>query len=230
MDKLASVGARAISIPLIHIAPPRDGYSALDEAILNLSRYNGIIFSSQNTVDSFFSRLERAKKDLCHLPNVIAAVGPATKSALIERGVDKVIEASEPGSYGLIAVLEELKLEGQRFLFPQACGGREEVTNWLLVQGAVVDVVEAYQTHLPHHIDHQKLIDLIERGGADIILFASPSAVKNFIDVVGEQRAKKFSLECAVVPIGPITEETVRGYGMRVDGETNRAMRSLHFF
>jgi uroporphyrinogen-III synthase len=193
MEKLAALDVRTISIPLVEIVPASDGYRVLDESIQNLSSYDGMIFSSKNGVDHFWGRFERAGFDLNSLPKTIAAVGPVTKAALARRGVEEVIEAEVPGSSGLIAALEKCELCNERFLFPRARDGRDEVVEWLRTNGCTVDVVEAYQTILPQDIDRERLISLIDQDEIDAAIFASQSAARNFIRIVGKDRVVKFS-------------------------------------
>jgi uroporphyrinogen III methyltransferase/synthase len=196
MKKLENASnMRVIFIPLIQITPASDGYHALDKSICNLSSYDGLIFSSTNGVDHFYDRLELAGLDLNSLPRMIAAVGPMTKAALIERGVEEVIEAEEPGSSGLIKALKKIGLKEKKFLFPRARDGRDDVVEWLRKRGCAVEVVEAYHTILSKDLDYKRLIDLIDQDEIDQAVFASQSAVKNFIKVIGKDRAVKFSQE-----------------------------------
>src|SRR3972149_6538576 len=84
-DKLAAHGAEPILFPTIEIAP-MDDYSALDQAIAALDKYQWIIFTSVNGVAAFWYRLTVVGASL--VPALkIAAIGPATAQALAKRGV-----------------------------------------------------------------------------------------------------------------------------------------------
>jgi uroporphyrinogen III methyltransferase/synthase len=57
----------------------------------------------------------------------------------------------------------------------------------------------------------------VRAGEVDALTFTSSSTVKNFCDVVGPLETTTTS----VISIGPVTSETARALGMRVDTEAD---------
>ena len=86
--------------------------------------------------------------------------------------------------------------------------GRQELVDALRKEGAIVDVVEAYQT-LPTDVSPQELLASLNQG-IDAVLFFSPSAVESFfskIDVT-DPLLKKISF----VPIGKTTTQCLQSF------------------
>jgi len=87
-EQLTALGASCIETPVIRIAPPADGYAALDHAIDEIHVYQWLIFTSTNGVEHFFARLAHAEKDTRALGYAkVAAIGSATAEALCAHGI-----------------------------------------------------------------------------------------------------------------------------------------------
>ena len=80
-DRLRSLGADAIELPVISIQPPEDP-GPLDRALGHLSLYDWVIFTSVNGVQHFVDRLDRSDHDLRSFQARICAIGPATRQAI----------------------------------------------------------------------------------------------------------------------------------------------------
>ncbi len=206
-DKLAAQGAIPIVFPTIEIAP-LDDYTALDRAIRHLAQYQWIIFTSVNGVKSFWERLDAVGAGL--MPTLrVAAIGPATASALQAHDVTITLI---PDEYVAEAIIESIgAVQGQRILLPRADIAREALAVELQQRGAIVDEIAAYRT-LPAQPDTDGLIEL--RRGVDVITFASSSTVRNFIALVGQTAIQPGT---RIACIGPITANTARELGLRVD-------------
>ena len=84
---LRKLGAQVIEIPFIEIRKPRS-YKPLDAALKRLREYDWLILTSVNGVEALWERLKKlglSNRQLRHLK--IAAIGPATKKAIEERGL-----------------------------------------------------------------------------------------------------------------------------------------------
>ncbi len=85
--QLRALGAEAIELPTIRIAPPED-WAPLDATIATLAVFDWIVFTSVNGVGHFWARLEAAGLDARALHGVrLAAIGPATAAELEARGL-----------------------------------------------------------------------------------------------------------------------------------------------
>jgi uroporphyrinogen-III synthase len=227
-DKLAALGAEPILFPTIEIAPV-DDYSALDQAIAALDKYQWVIFTSVNGVAAFWKRLDLTglrEADLSGLR--FAAIGPATAHALEKRGVRAAFIPEEYVAEAIVAGIDNV--EGQWILLPRADIAREALAEELGRRGAIVHEIAAYRT-LPAAPDPQGLTEL--RRGVDAITFTSSSTVRNFVLLLsgntkyidaanyrrmGHNGAPMPSLNhTAIACIGPITAQTAREVGLPVD-------------
>jgi uroporphyrinogen III methyltransferase/synthase len=211
--QLRALGAEAIELPTIRIAPP-DDWAPLDEAIVGLDNYHWIIFTSVNGVRYFWERLDSAGLDARNLHGVkLAAIGPATAAELGSRGlrVDYV-----PDEYVAEAVAAGLgEVQGQHVLLPRADIARPALAELLRKGGAQVVEVSAYRTVQPE-IEPDELRNLLT--GVTVATFTSSSTVRNLAAMAeGAGLDLTQSLQDAVVAcIGPITAETARGLGLPV--------------
>ncbi len=208
-DQLAAQGAVPIVFPTIEIAPLADP-ALLDEAIRHLDQYHWIIFTSVNGVKAFWDRLDLSGfQNLTGLVGRIAAIGPATAQALESHGVTVTLI---PDEYIAEAIIDKIgEVRGQRILLPRADIAREALAIELRQRGALVDEIAAYRT-LPAAPDPIGLAEL--QRGVDVITFTSSSTVRNFVRLVGQDVIVPHTF---IACIGPITANTARELGLRVD-------------
>ncbi|OGQ22494.1 MAG: hypothetical protein A3I05_07755 [Deltaproteobacteria bacterium RIFCSPLOWO2_02_FULL_44_10] len=205
-------GASVLHIPFIEITDPSDHYATLDEALASLFQYHWILFTSGNAVARFFSRPHApCGKDLS---SRVAAVGPETAKLLHDLDVHDMIIAETPSAEGLLEILRNYSFEGKRVLFPRAKEGRDMLVQGLEKRGAIVDVVETYQTIFPKDFDHEQFIHLMDEGKLDVVHFASPSAVKHFMQMILERGLQEKMCRLQFLAIGSTTETTLRNYGI----------------
>jgi uroporphyrinogen-III synthase len=211
VEQLTALGAEAVDFPTIEIAPPEDT-NRLDRAIARLAEYSWVIFTSVNGVAAFWERLRAlGKEDAAGQGMRAAAIGPATAGALAERGVTP---AFVPGEYVAEAILPGLgDVSGKRILLPRAEIARKALFDALVQAGAMPEEIAVYRT-LPGKPDAAAWAEL--ECGVDAVTFTSSSTVRNFAALVGE-RAGVLLGEAVVACIGPVTAETVRECGWRVD-------------
>lgn len=208
-DKLSALGAQPILFPTIEIAP-LDEYSSLDRAIASLDQYHWVIFTSVNGVDAFWKRLNIVEARHASPPLKVAAIGPATARALHKNGVRPELI---PDEYVAEAILEKIgDVKDKWILLPRADIAREALAVELSNRGAIVHEIVAYRT-LPSAIDPNGLAEL--QRGVDAITFTSSSTVRNFVALV--DRSSIRSWQSVIACIGPITAQTARDVGLRVD-------------
>ena len=213
-EQLNEFGADVIEFPTIRIEPP-ESWLPLDEAILNLEKYDWIVFTSVNGVENFKSRLMEKGYDLRQLKGIkIAAIGPATAGCLKRFGISADLQ---PEKYVAEVLFEEFKkrtkIRGENFLLPRAEQARVLLKEKLVSSGAYVDEVVAYRT-IPETGCNETIIEDIRSGNVNIITFASSSTVTNFIKLIGKDqidRLEKVDIAC----IGPITKQTAAEFGLK---------------
>lgn len=203
--RLKSEGAKVIRLPLIKIKDPADKFKSMDQAFEYLDKYSWVLFTSQNGVKKFFGRL-KSKKIKIKLPK-IAVVGPGTAKAVRMFGYKPILmPKKEFSSFGLLSEFKRIDVKKVRILFPRAKEGLDVLVNGLRKRGAVIDVVEAYET-VPVKINSRKI-------DPDVIFFSSPSAVKSFVKNFGVELLKKSEISC----VGKTTENAL----LRFFGEFRR--------
>ena len=208
--RLWEAGAEPIVAPAIAIGPPSDPQAARD-AVAQVRDYAWVAFTSRNGVDAFFDRLGELGRDARALGDVkIAAIGPKTAEALAARGIRVDLVPPEYVNEAVAAELLAHTAAGDRVLVFRAEEAREVLPQTLRDLGRVVDVVAAYATR---PIDDPDLGAKAER--ADIVTFTSSSTVGGFIHNV--PAAARLLAGKTVAAIGPITAQTARDAGIRVD-------------
>ena len=220
-DELRQLGAAVIEIPFIEIHKPRS-FKPLDTALTNLAAYDWLILTSANGVEAMWERMRKRRVSnaaLDHPHLRIAAIGPATKKAIEQRGgkVDVV-----PKEYVAESVVRSLKnkVKGERVLLVRAKVARDVIPRELRKAGALVDVVEAYETVVPQ-TSRRRLQAALKHAGKrpHVVTFTSSSTVRNFMQLLGvEKRARHRALAgIRMASIGPVTSATLREFGLPVD-------------
>jgi uroporphyrinogen III methyltransferase/synthase len=218
-ERLERLGAEAIEFPTIGIRPPED-FGPLDAAIDDFDSFDWLIFTSVNGVEAFVERLEHHGLDVRAVPRgaKIAAIGPATAKKIRDLGLRVDVVPQEFRAEALIESVTGASLAGLRILIPRARVAREILPEKLREAGAEVVVPPAYESH-PSLEGRDRLAKRIGKGEVDCVTFTASSTVENFIRAFGAEDAARLLAQTRVACIGPITAETARGHGIRVDAE-----------
>ena len=217
-NKLRNLGATTIEIPMIEIVPPSDTDS-MDSSIRNLSKYDWVIFTSVHGVEFFLQRMAILQIPISCLCSVrIAAIGSATSAAIQSIGRSPDYVPSRFLSENIAAGLDGL--QGKRVLLPRADIASKKLPLLLRDKGASVDEVVAYRTVLPRELTRDRLKSVLKTG-VDVIIFTSPSTVRNFANALGHASVTKDLSNVRIACIGPVTAEAARQLGMAVDVVAN---------
>ncbi len=213
--RLCELGAEVIEFPTIAIEPPSD-YAPMDRAIEQLHSYEWLFFTSVNGVEFFFNRLRQLGKNSHALEHLkVVAIGPQTSGRLEREGVHVRFVPAKYQAEGILEELNPSQIRGCRILLPRAAKAREILPETLRQWGAIVDVVEAYQTVLPQN-HRSSLNELLEQNRIDMILFTSSSTVVNFVQLLEAQDLARRLQGVIVGCIGPITAQTAIDNGLAV--------------
>jgi uroporphyrinogen III methyltransferase/synthase len=214
--QLERFGAVIYYLPAINIVPP-ENFEAMDRSIKNIHTFDWLIFTSANAVRGFLDRMIAQGRDVRDLKGVrICTVGTSTARKLQTWGIRADLIPDKFTGEGVIEALEkETKLQGKRFLLPRAEKAREIIPESLAQAGAKVTVATAYR-NLPPEIDPEALQEILINRKADLIVFTSPSNVKNFIRSVEKEGLQDAVSKIKVVCIGPVTAKTARKAGLQV--------------
>jgi uroporphyrinogen-III synthase len=222
--ELRKLGADVLEIPFIEIRKPHS-FHPLDSALKNLADYDWLILTSVNGVDAMWERMSKLRLSAKHVEHLhIAAIGPATKKAIEQRGVRVDVV---PKKYIAESVVRSLRrrVKGKRVLLVRAKVARDVIPRELREAGAHVDVVEAYETVVPQS-SRVRLRTALKnpRRRPHVVTFTSSSTVRNFVELLagsGARRLKRSDYAridgVHFASIGPVTSATLRELGLPVD-------------
>ena len=212
---LRSLGASVIEIPFIEIRKPSSFQSArrraqesqnLRLADSHQRQWRG---SDVGTPAEISSHAQDTSKHL-----QIAAIGPATKQALVKNGLKVKMVPEEYVAESVVKGLRD-KVNGKRVLLVRAKVARDVIPKELRAVGAEVDVVEAYETVVP-----EKSRRAPARFDEGLRPSAAPCNLYQFLDgaklcrtcwVQPKARAMK---NVQLASIGPVTSATLRELGL----------------
>ena len=220
---LEHLGAEIISLPTISFAPPED-WRTLDEQLRQLDLFDAILFLSKNAVRTIFDRCAQLgiKCEMLQSSNrFIGAVGQSTARALEEKGLHVNYIAKEGTGESLVLDLRE-SLGGRRVLLPRSDRGDERIPKALREAGAKVTEVIGYRTTPATNLD-AAILARIRRAEVDAVIFASPSAFRNFRAAIGATEAEELSFRIDFVAIGPTTARAIRDSRARVAVQAEEA-------
>jgi len=206
---LSKRGADVIEIPTIRIEEPDDRIE-FAAAVSDVHTYDWLVFSSPNGVERFFEAFFKAYDDARCIGGVrIAAVGPATARKIREYryAVDLIPEDKYVAEGLLDTFAKRENIENQTILWVRGEGARETLSNGLTALGGIVDECIAYKT-VAETEDPTGGRKRLETEGADVITFASSSAVKHFFDL-----GIKLPEDIKFVSMGPVTTATLTAHG-----------------
>ena len=213
-EELNARGARVRLLPLVSFAPP-ENCDALDRALAGIETFDWILFTSVNAVQAVERRgneLQRGLDSARKLPRA-AAVGPVTADAAEAAGFSVEYVAADHSGAGLARELGE-ELRNKNVLLPRSDRANPELPAALRKCGALVTEVVAYRNLPPGATDQEKLQESL-RDGVDSILFYSPSAVENFLGLLGRERLGTLQGRVLMVAIGPTTANALSAAGIQ---------------
>ncbi|NYE07799.1 uroporphyrinogen-III synthase [Bacillus niacini] len=204
-------GGISIEIPLIAFRPI-ELTAQLQTAMNEINTYDWIVFTSNVTVETFFSFYKNA--DQKSFPK-IAVIGRKTEEVLQERGYKAEFV---PTAYVTEVFTEEflpIVPSGSKVLIPKGNLAREYISASLSNHGVHVDEIVIYETYMPNE-SRKKLANMLSNDELDILMFTSPSTVNHFMGVVKEYNLESHIHRCVISCIGPVTEKRLLAYGLPV--------------
>ena len=212
VDALREVGAGVIGMPVLEFAPP-SSTGGLDAALDDLTKgdaYDWVLFTSANAVRFFTEAMDQRGLDLRSFAGAkVACIGPATAEALLARGIRADVVPEEYRAEGLLTAMGD-RVRGQRILLPRAERGREILPDTLRERGGIVDVIAVYRTIRPRRSVESSVMHVTP---ADVIIFTSPSSVRNLVDSLGDEGPALLGAR-TLAAIGPICATALEEAGL----------------
>ncbi|MCL2778096.1 MAG: uroporphyrinogen-III synthase [Polyangiaceae bacterium] len=230
-ELLRARGAEPVVMPILEFHPPTDprpmiaAIGSLAERGEGDERHGWVVFTSANGVERVLTEIARQGMSVEALGNMrVAAVGPATASALTKAGIKVDLVAREHHGEGLAAdMLAAIGNESPKpsVLLLRAEVARDVLPETLREAGCKVDIVSVYKTAAPSGPLVDGLVVRLEAGDIDAILFTSPSSVNHLCDALDAHAAHAENLlsraGIIVASIGPVTTEAAHARGVKVD-------------
>ena len=215
-DSLRMLGAVVRELPAVRIEKldPRP----LREAVDRLNEYRHIVFTSPNAVQIVWDVLLCSGRDVRALSGlIVSAIGPATRDALLARGITADVTPTRYVAEGLLeALARRADVEGRRVLYPAAADARDALPEGLRRLGASVDVVAIYRSAVDADGARQ-MRAAVASEAIDLVTLASGAAARAYADAVGPDL-----VTCVPgVSIGPVTSKAARAAGIPVAGEAH---------
>ncbi len=217
---LEALGAEVTPCPTIEIRDPSN-WAQLDRALIHLSWYDWLVFTSANGVEYFLRRLDELGHGRAELmSHRICAVGRKTAERL--KSENLTVDLT-PDRFTAEAVVEDFikrfgvrqRLRGTRMLLPASRTTRDVIRPAMEKIGVYVEVVEAYQTVAPS-AGGAEVAKLFRSAEADYIIFTSPSTVANLAAILETDHLAPHMANTRVACIGPVTAEAARLHGLTV--------------
>lgn len=192
---IKEVGGTPVALPLLKLVDAEDGGEALRAAVSEGTAYDWLVVLSPNGA----VRLPEGP-----FPGKVAAIAAGTAKALDEKGYAVDLIPTTASSLGVLEAFANVNFEG-RVIIAQAEVGRPELADGLRERRVEVDVVAAYRNVMPEVADEVAA----EARDADVVVFASPSAVTRYAEHVGSSPKR-------AVCIGTVTAAQAEAAGFSV--------------
>lgn len=178
VDAIEAAGGRAIRFPVVEIVA-MDAHEIATLAAAG-PEPDIVIFVSRNAV-----RFGQAVFAGCD--PLVAAIGPATASALVALGITVDIVANEGFDSEHLLLHEKLQdVSGKTITIVRGAGGRQLLGDTLSARGADVRYLPVYERRLPSH-DEATLAALEHswsQGSVNCVTIMSVASLQNFVQLL----------------------------------------------
>ncbi|MBW2454321.1 MAG: uroporphyrinogen-III synthase [Deltaproteobacteria bacterium] len=214
LERLRARGADPLAFPTIAMVDPPEP-ARVTRAAQELSTYDLVVFTSENSVHRFFEELERLDLDATAFDAAkVAAIGPATGASLTRKEIKvDIASATYVAEHLAEAIIAASLPADARVLLPRALVAPETLPDALRAAGFQVDVVPVYQTVTASLDRRDELARLLP--SVDIVMLTSSSTVTNLCALLGDD-AVALLAPCMIASIGPVTTATAVELGMDV--------------
>ncbi len=210
-DLIESFGGSPVEIPLIAFKPV-DTSDELLSTINQLNTYDWIIFTSNVTVETFFSFIDPSNN---RINSKIAVIGKRTERCLTNLGISVDFTPNVYVAEGFVEEFLPFIQPGMKVLIPKGNLARDYICTSLKEKGVFVDEIIIYQTYFPEG-NRERLKEELSNKSLNILTFTSPSTVDHLMAVVQENNLYQQLNECIIGCIGPITTKRAEYYHLSV--------------
>jgi uroporphyrinogen-III synthase len=197
-------GGEPQCIPAIEILPLADP-APFQALAVRLQDFDLAIFVSRNAVRSALALLGGKPWP----PGLkVATVGQGSREELVQRGFEKVIAPeAQSDSEALLALPALEKVQGRRIVIFRGDGGRQLLGETLARRGALVEYAACYRRVRPAAA--AALRDALA-GRIDAVTVSSAEGLANFLEMLGEDGARRLKETPVFVPHARVAQEAAR--------------------
>lgn len=216
-DRIRALGAEVLELAVLKISKEISKQSLAD-VMLELGRYDWLVFTSGNGVRYFFEEFFRLFDDIRSLGLLrIAAIGDGTARRLAELHLRIEVQPKLATAAALAeAMIATGSLDNAQVLVITGNLNRDELVAKLEEARAIVDRMQVYKTE-PVDLTHDPAAAEFRAKGADAILFASSSSAQFFAAQAGALALEPGARRPAAGSIGPQTSAAMKQAGIPVD-------------
>jgi uroporphyrinogen III methyltransferase / synthase len=217
IKRVLELGAHPVVMPLIEITT-REVNHDIERTMSELARFQGIVFTSTNGVEAFFSHLAKRGLDSRALAGkVIACIGPSTSEKLLSYNIKSDLQPQEYRAEKLAEMIISSGNQGP-WLWPRANRGRNVIIEMCQQSDISIDPVVFYDHH-----DQQALapeaLKLLEQGRLNWVALSSPAIATLFYQVLPEAYRIQLGQKVKIATISPITSKAALDAGLPVTCE-----------
>ncbi len=207
---LQKLGAKIYSVCDMHIIET-PFVNQLEEEILGIDKYQWILFTSQNAIKIFFSRMEECKIDRRNLNKIkFAVIGSGTKQVLQKYGYFADFIPNKYTTKNLAEEFSKKISEGEKVLIPRALRGSEELTEIFKKKKILYKEITIYDVKGKLTENKEYISEM------DCLIFASSSGVNDFYEEIKE-KGTNLPKDIKIACIGEVTAEAVKKYSLNAD-------------
>ncbi len=216
--------ARPIPLPTIQLVSKGD--EIVNDFLESIQQYNPdfSVFMSSKAVKLLFDTAKKnsqyEKLQLAVTNTIVIAVGPKTKTALENEGINVSYMPKRYSSVGVGEVLTRLNAVGKKVIVPRSGASTPFLQNLLEKIGLNVKEIYLYDVQPFGDLTLWKeFIDLFSQNRIDGIVFTSASSVRAFFEILQKnfdsQTISNYLQKTKVVSIGPFTAEELNKFDVK---------------
>jgi uroporphyrinogen-III synthase len=213
INTLRELGANVISFPTIKITPIKDN-GRLEKIFQNIYDFDTVIFSSENAVKFFLSKMNELIIDLDLTKFFIISIGDKTTEFCNRHNIKVGFQALKFSFNDLVNELSQLDLSNRNILIPSSNLSNKERHKTLEKFGANVTFVPIYQNIVTSKNELTKEIQLLNETDVDLFIFTSPSTFNGFLEILDIDNPPNYFAGKNVAVIGPVTKNELNKKGI----------------
>ncbi len=205
---LQQAGAVAVVEPMLQIQPTHNPVAATALGKVRTGAIDWVVLTSANAIDGILANaIDPVPPAEVFVGVNVAVVGEATAARLRTLGVEPTLISRRSDAAHLATELIATGVGGMSIWLPQGNLASDDLALVLRSAGASVTATEVYRSEQPDRLPPDIRAALLQ-GDIDAAIFASPSAVRHLVALLGPDRSTLDDVR--LVAIGPTTAAELR--------------------